>query len=374
MEKYTERLSRFILTAIFVTLAGAFCWYFKSVIIYIILAAVVALVAKPLNRLFKKIHIKEHTLPDGVCAVLSIVCVFSILIGLVMVIFPVVTAVVSDISGANVANIAQSMTVPLRSLNARLINTFNLDAGFRLETAAFEQVQGLFSVSTFSGLLGSVASAASSLFVTMFAMIFISFFFIKNPSLSSGIILAFVPDRYEQKTKESLGEISTLVSRYFIGIIGEVLGVSLINFLGLLLIARMGLRYSLGIAALTGILNIVPYIGPLIGGLIGVTLSLLIKYVCATSFGLAVSFPAFLSILLGIFIFTQLIDNYVFQPLIYSSSIKAHPLEIFIVLMMAATAGGIVGMLVAIPTYTVIRVIAVKFFGETKVIRKLTGK
>ncbi|MCQ2136819.1 MAG: AI-2E family transporter, partial [Bacteroidales bacterium] len=149
-------------------------------------------------------------------------------------------------------------------------------------------------------------------------------------------------------------------------------GVSLLNVLGLLLVARMGFRYSLGIAALTGVLNIVPYVGPLIGGVIGVCLSLLIKYVCASSFGLAVGFPAFLAVLLGVFIFTQLIDNYVFQPLIYSSSIKAHPLEIFIVLLLAASMGGIIGMLVAIPAYTVIRVFAVKFFGETKVLRKLT--
>lgn len=370
--KYSERLSRFILTAIYVTLIGAVCWYFKSVLIYIILAAVVAMVAKPLYAGMKKINVKGHGVPDAVAAVISIICIFALLIGVVMLIFPVVTAVISDISGANVSNIAQSMSAPLESLNERLVNTFGLDKDFSIEGAVFSQIQDIFSVSTFSGVLGSVASAASGLFVTLFAMIFISFFFIKNPKLSSGIILAFVPDRYEQKTKESLGEISHLISRYFIGLIAEVLGVSILNFLGLLLVARMGFRYSLGIAALTGVLNIVPYVGPLIGGVIGVCLSLLIKYVCASSFGLAVGFPVFLAVLLGVFIFTQLIDNYVFQPLIYSSSIKAHPLEIFIVLLMAANVGGIVGMLVAIPTYTVIRVFAVKFFGDTKVIRKLT--
>jgi predicted PurR-regulated permease PerM len=66
-----------------------------------------------------------------------------------------------------------------------------------------------------------------------------------------------------------------------------------------------------------------------------------------------------------------LIDNFFFQPFIYSTSIKSSPLEIFIVLLMAGHIGGIVGMLVAIPAYTVIRVIAARFFGDFKPIRRL---
>ena len=60
-----------------------------------------------------------------------------------------------------------------------------------------------------------------------------------------------------------------------------------------------------------------------------------------------------------------------FQPLIYSTSIKAHPLEIFIVFLMAGHIGGVVGMLVAIPAYTVIRVIAMRFFYRFKIIQRL---
>ena len=78
-------------------------------------------------------------------------------------------------------------------------------------------------------------------------------------------------------------------------------------------------------------------------------------------------------ILIAIFIVTQLVDNFLLQPYIYSTSIKASPLEIFIVLIIAGHLGGILGMLIAIPTYTVIRVIASKFFSNVKAIRRLTG-
>ena len=148
-------------------------------------------------------------------------------------------------------------------------------------------------------------------------------------------------------------------------------GVALVNFLGLLLIARLGFNASIGIAFLTGVLNIIPYVGPLAGGAIGTILGLVLKYSSATPLGLDVSFLSFTLILIAIFCVTQLIDNMLYQPVIYSSSIKAKPLEIFIVLLIAGHIGGPFGMIVAIPCYTVVRVIAYRFFRHIKAIRRL---
>ena len=113
----------------------------------------------------------------------------------------------------------------------------------------------------------------------------------------------------------------------------------------------------------------IPYVGPLIGELIGVILALIIKI--STGAGLDVNIWIFAVIVLSIMVFAQLIDNFVYQPVIYSTSIKASPLEIFIVLLMAGTMGGVVGMLLAIPAYTVVRVIAGRFFRDYKPIRRL---
>ena len=75
---------------------------------------------------------------------------------------------------------------------------------------------------------------------------------------------------------------------------------------------------------------------------------------------------------MGVFAFMQLIDNILLQPNIFSKSVKAHPLEIFIVVMMGAKIGGIAGMVLAIPFYTAFRVIGKVFLSEFKVIQKLT--
>lgn len=372
-ERPVDRLARYIIRAGEVAVIAALCWYFRSVLLYVILAAVVALVGKPVFAQIEKLSIKGRRLPAWAASVLTILLIFGVLIGIVTIVVPVISSVAKDISAANVTSLAQALGAPLASLNKWLIHSFpGLGRDFRVESFVVSQLQELVDFGKFSSVVGSLASFIASLAVTIFAMVFISFFFIKDPALLSKILCAFVPERHEEKLKESLHEISGLVSRYFVGLIMEVLGVSLINFLGLWLVARMGFSYSIGIAFMTGMLNIVPYVGPLIGGTIGVLLSLTIKYACATSFGLSVSFPVFLAVLVAIFVFTQLVDNYFFQPFIYSNSVKAHPLEIFIVLLMAGHIGGIVGMLAAIPAYTVARVIARHFYSDVKAIRLLT--
>ena len=135
------------------------------------------------------------------------------------------------------------------------------------------------------------------------------------------------------------------------------------------IIAQVGAPYALGIAFIAGILNIIPYVGPLLGEVLGVVLCVVLKY--GAGLGLGVNIWVFALIVLVIMLSVQLIDNFVLQPVIYSTSIQSTPLEIFIVMLMAGHMGGILGMLAAIPAYTVIRVIAGSFFYDKKVVQRL---
>ena len=103
----------------------------------------------------------------------------------------------------------------------------------------------------------------------------------------------------------------------------------------------------------------------------GTVLGLTLKYTSASPIGLDVNFWAFTAILIAIFCFTQLVDNFLYQPVIYSTSIKSTPLEIFIVLLIVGHIGGPLAMIIAIPCYTVARVIAFRFFGHIKAISRL---
>ncbi len=371
-ERYVDKLAKYILVAAGIAIAGAACWYFRNVLVYILVAVVVSLIAKPVVGLLQKIRIKGHKAPDWILAVISLIFVLGLLTSVVLGIVPIVSGILKNISLVNIEQAARSLAGPLSDLNMFLRESFPaLGNEFRLEVAVIQELQKLVNVSAFSSVLGSAASFVTSLGVGLFSVVFIGFFFIKDDGLFTNIVCSLVPDKHEKMTEKAISDIGYLLSRYFIGVMLEVTGVALINFIGLLLIARLGFNAAIGIAFLTGILNIIPYVGPLLGGALGTVLGLVIKYSSAVPVGLDVNFWIFTVILIAIFCFTQLIDNMLYQPVIYSTSIKAKPLEIFIVLLIVGHIGGPLGMIVAIPCYTVVRVVAFRFFRHIKAIRRL---
>ena len=371
-ERYTDKLAKSILLAAGIAIIAALCWYFRSVLAYILIAVVVSLVAKPLMGLLQKIRIKGRKAPDWILAALSLILVLGILLSIVATLIPIVGNIVKDISLANIENSVRSLSVPLSEFNEFLRTMIpSLGEDFKIEVTVIQEVQKLFNPAIFSSVIGSAASFLTSFGIGLFSVVFIGFFFIKDDGLFTEIVCALVPDKHEATTEKAISDIGHLLSRYFIGVMLEVTGVALINFIGLAFIAKLGFSAALGIAFMTGIFNIIPYVGPLLGGALGTVLGLILKYSSASPIGLDVNFWVFTAILIAIFCFTQLVDNFLYQPLIYSTSIKAKPLEIFIVLLIVGHIGGPLAMIVAIPCYTVVRVIAFRFFRQIKAIKRL---
>ena len=371
-ERYVDKLAKYILLAAGAALIGGICWYFRSVLIYILIAVVVSLIGKPIMKQLQKVNIKGKRLPDWFLAAFTLLTILIIFISIITMVVPIVSGIIKGISLTSIEESVRYIAGPLANFNETLRQTFPVLGGeFRIEVALIQELQAMLNPSIFSSVIGSAASVITSFGIGLFSVTFISFFFIKDDDTFTKIVTALVPDKHENETAKAIADIGHLLSRYFSGVMVEVLGVALINFLGLLLIARLGFNAAISIAFLTGLLNVIPYVGPLLGGVIGTILGIIIKYSSSVAIGLDVSFVAFMAILIAIFCFTQLVDNFLYQPLIYSTSIKAKPLEIFIVLLIAGHLGGPLAMLVAIPCYTVIRVIAFRFFRHFKAIRRL---
>ena len=371
-ERYIDKLAKYILLAAGVGICCAICWFFRSVLAYILIAVVVSLIAKPVMTLLTKIKIKGKSAPSWLLAAISLILVLSVIFSIVLVIIPIVSNIVKDLSLANIEDAVRGISVPLSEFNEFLRGRFSsLGPDFRIELAAFQEFQHLLNPNIFPSMIGSAASFITDLGIGLFSVVFIGFFFIKDDGLFSKLVCSLVPDKHERNTEKAISDIGHLLSRYFIGVLFEITGVALLNFLGLLLVARLGLNAALGIAFLTGILNVIPYLGPLFGGVLGTLLGITLKYSSISPVGLDVNFWIFTAILIAIFCFTQLIDNFLYQPVIYSTSIKARPLEIFIVLLIAGHIGGPLAMIIAIPCYTAVRVIAFRFFGHVKAIKRL---
>lgn len=372
-ERGVDRLSRYIIYGVAAAIALAAGWYFRNVIIYVILAAVVSLLAKPVMNLLRRVTIRKKSMPDWLQAVLVIVFILSIFLVIFTQVIPVVVGIVQKIfdnlSASDYSLPVDTYTASVNAVNAWMISHFpQFGPDFRIESAIGSFLRKTFDLTSLSSLIEYIASFFVSFGVGIFSVVFISFFFIKDPMLFRKIVGALVPDRIEHKVIDAIGDIEHLLSRYFVGLLVEVIGVAVLNFLFLWLIARIGFNAAIGIAFITGILNIIPYVGPLVGTVIGTILATVLKFSAA---GLTIHFWGFVLVLLALFMVTQLVDNFLFQPLIYSTSIKASPLEIFIVLLIAGNTAGVLGMLVAIPAYTVIRVVAGHFFGDIKAIRRL---
>ncbi len=366
-ERSIDRLARYIIIAAVVAIVAWLCHTFSNVLVYVIAAFVVSLIGQPLMKLLRKVRFRGKSAPDWLLSILTIVVILGLLLFVVTQVIPVVTRIVRDASVLNSSSLEGN---PLDGINDWIVSLFpGLGADFDVIGLLVDKLKEVTNLTNVKTVISSVTSIVSGIAVGLFSIVFIAFFFIRDDKLFSKIVLSLVPDRLEESVGKAIADIERLLSRYFVGLLIEMFGVALIDFLGLWLIARLGVNNAAGIAFIAGVLNIIPYVGPLVGEVLGVVLAVILKY--GTGIGLGVNIWVFALIVLAIMLAAQLVDNFIYQPVIYSTSIKASPLEIFIVILLVGHVGGVLGMLVAIPGYTVVRVIASRFFYHLKPVKKL---
>jgi predicted PurR-regulated permease PerM len=213
--------------------------------------------------------------------------------------------------------------------------------------------------------LNSFFNLLSNFSIGLFSVLFISFFFLKDNKLLQRGILMFVPKDKETRTVTSIHTINQLLSRYFLGLLLQLLVLFLIYTATLLLV---GIENAIVIAFLCALFNIIPYLGPIIGGVIMIVLTMTSNLGADFS---SVVLPNTGFVLIGLII-GQLVDNFFSQPIIYSSSVKSHPLEIFLIIIIAGLLFGIVGMIIAVPGYTAIKVILKHFMYDNAIVRNIT--
>jgi predicted PurR-regulated permease PerM len=217
-----------------------------------------------------------------------------------------------------------------------------------------------------SNILQNIFTIAGHVFFYFFTTLFLAFFFLLERGMLRDGILMLVPEKHEQKVSHILSSSKKLLSRYFIGLLAQVLSLSLLVSVGLLIIG-VGGAFPIGFFA--GVMNIIPYVG----FAIAIVLGILLAVTGVISTGAYAAIVPIIIKTLAVFILSNIIDNTFFQPFFFGKSVKASPVEIFLVIIAAGFIGGVIGMIVAVPAYTFIRIVAREFFSEFRVVRKLTG-
>ncbi|HIZ84968.1 MAG TPA: AI-2E family transporter [Candidatus Coprenecus stercoravium] len=364
-----DRLAKYLIIAGVTAIVLFLGWYFRTVLLYIALAVVVALIGKPVVKALTRIQIKGHHFPRWLASGLTLLIIICVCLSLFLLLAPMIGEVVHLINNLNLSTLETQIDAPLEKVNEFIIKSIpSAGQNFKIEVYLFDYLKDFINLNTFSNIIVSLASFIANFGIAIFSVVFISFFLLMENGIITDTLSSIVPDKYEEKVRRTVKSINTLLSRYFVGISLESLFVAALNSIGLIFIAKIDFQLAIVVAFASGILNIIPYLGPLIGDVLAVLMGLIYHI----NNGVGMPLLLFLIIILGIFIVTQFIDNYVFQPLIYSNSVKAHPLEIFIIILLAGQISGIFGILIAVPTYTVLRVIASEFLSDSKFVQKLT--
>ncbi|HET8737284.1 MAG TPA: AI-2E family transporter [Pricia sp.] len=338
-----------------------FLWQIQSVIAYLAIAAVVALIGSPVVFFLRR-KLKFHNL---LAVILTMLLMVGIFVGIIALFVPVITEQGKNLSLLNIDALQKN----LNSLYSEITDYLGASTesfGQMLKDTDIEQtVLKRFDVGFIPNFLNSLLKVLSTASIGLFSVLFISFFFLKDRLLLQKGILALVPKTKETGTKNSIAKINGLLSRYFVGLLLQIFVLFVIYTITLLLV---GIENAIVIAFLCALFNIIPYIGPIIGGAVMIVLTM------TSNLGMdfsTVILPKAGYVLIGLIV-GQLIDNFISQPFIFSSSVKSHPLEIFLIIIIAGLLFGIVGMIVAVPGYTAIKVILKEFLADNKLVKSLT--
>lgn len=350
-----------ILKALGIIIGIALLLYFlykiQSVIIYLAIAGVISLIGRPIT-IFLRRRLKFN---NTVAVVVTMVLFIAVLAGIVSLFIPLVAEQGRNLSLLNI----EQLQTNVENLYREIVAYFELN---RIDIEQSIKESGFLTNIDYSLLpnfLNSLVSGLGSFSIGLFSVIFISFFFLKDNKLFEDGILTVIPGDNELRIKKSITKIKDLLSRYFVGLIFQILILFVIYTIVLLI---FGINNAIVIAFLCALLNLIPYVGPLVSAFLMILLSMSSNLGASFS---EVILPKTIYVMIG-FIIAQLVDNFFSQPVIFSKSVKSHPLEIFLVIVIAGILFGIIGMIVAVPSYTAIRVILKEFLSENKIVKKIT--
>jgi predicted PurR-regulated permease PerM len=347
----------------------ACAWYFRNIVVYILVSGVLSIMGRPLVDLFCKIRIKKWSFPRPLSALITLLIIWGLVILFFVIFIPLITTQINYFSTIDSSKIVQLIQGPIDKVESlfRAINK-NVTDEFSIQDLISKKVSGVLSIGMIQSFIGSMMGVLGNVLVAIFSITFITFFFLKDQQLFFESILMWVPDKYLDNVTRALFSIKKLLTRYFIGILIQSTCIMILITIGMT-IAGINFQQALVMGLILGILNVIPYVGPWIGLFIAIIMGVA-SHMNQDFTTVVIPLVYYMFIVEAI---THLIDNVVFQPVIFSSSVKAHPLEIFIVVLASGFAAGIPGMILGIPAYTVLRVLAREFFYNFKAVQKITS-
>ncbi len=344
-----------------ILVVGFLVWFYADVVAYILIAAVLSIVGQPVVQLLRRIRI-----PNTIAALLTLILLLAIFCSFFLIFVPLIAHQAEMLAHMDFQTIGESFREPLQNLKDLLVKYNIIQPEDTLEPYLQSRMKDLVGTAAFTGLVKHVLHTTEAFLIGTFAVCFITFFFLKDEFMFQRIVLSFVNEKYHSRTVSVLIKIRHLLRRYFIGLLSDIiLMITLIS----VAMTLFGIHSALLIGFFAGIVVIIPYVGPMIG----VTVAVIIGVTGALSVDVHTAILPLVLKIIAIYMVININDGLVFQPLIYGKSVKASPLEIFLILIISGTTAGIAGMAIAVPVYTVIRIVAKEFLSQFRPVKQLTS-
>ena len=350
---------RSIATILVVVAVLYFLYQIQSVIVYLCISLILCLIANPLIQFLKN----KLKFGNSLAATTTIIIFIFMMVGFILLFVPLIISQANNLSLLDTDSLQKQFVEMEHSLET-YFNIQHLDLSKVIKES---KITSMLDFSYFTGFINSIINFMADMGMGLVSVFFITFFFIKDQEAFKTTARKILPDTNEDKILNSIAKINHLLTRYFIGLL---LQLTVVFILYLIVLMIFGNKNAFVIAFLCAILNVIPYIGPIIGTILAGLLTMI--SLIGSDFQTEI-LPTTIYVIIG-FLITQAIDNNISQPIISSKSVNSHPLEIFLITLISGITFGIVGMIIAIPVFTMLKVILKEFFPNNKVVSVLTER
>lgn len=193
--------------------------------------------------------------------------------------------------------------------------------------------------------ISSIVGVVADIAITIVTVPFLLFYMFKDGDKFPALIAKFLPHSYRDEGLKTLKETGETLAAYINGQVTVALFVGTLSFIGYVII---DLPYALVMALIVAVTNIIPYVGPFLGGAPAVIIALFDS-------------PTKAILVIVVITIAQQVEGNVLSPLILGKRLDTHPATIIIILLVAGNLAGILGMILAIPFYAVTKTIILNF-------------
>lgn len=350
---------RAVLIIAAISLLLFFLYQIITVIVYCLVAVVFSLLLYPLVLFLRRRLKFKNTL----AVVTALILVILLISGIVLLFVPLIISQGENLSLLDIKSLENNYNRLLNDLTIYL-SSHNIDL---LQIAKSSNLTSFSNFKFIPNFLNNIVSTIGNIGMGLASVLFISFFILKERASFSIAFKNILPIEQKEKVLNSVEKINEMLSKYFLGLLLQLFIILVLYFIIFLI---FGVENALIIALLCAVFNIVPYVGPIIATFVAGILIMISSIGTGADFA-SETLPTTIYVLIGM-LMVQVIDNNVSSPLIFSKSTNSHPLEIFLVILIAGILFGITGMIIAVPFYTSLKVIGKEFLPENRIIKALT--